>query len=390
MKRMTSSLLGIGLAGGVISAAASEVAAQAQGVSETEVVLGSVNDLSGIFAAVGVPAVNGANLRFEEANANGGVHGRQIRFVVEDNGYQIPRAMQGYNKLLNRDQVFAMLLSLGTPMNIAGFKLLDPKGIPNVSPLTAARQMLQEPVDNKFIGFSSYYDQVRAGVTYLAEEFDAKEVCSMHIPSDFGKEIKEGTVDIAAELGLTYAAETTHKPDELDFVGSLTKLKAEGCDIVTMALGVRQGITVVGTAKKLGWEDVKFLNTSAGFLEVVAAVPGGVTDGLYAAAGWADLIARADDEAPAKFMADYEAKFGQPAGGFAMLGYSAANTVVNALEAAGPDLTQESFIKAMETLNYFDALTDTQITYGPEDHRGADDIVISVVENGLWKELSRK
>jgi branched-chain amino acid transport system substrate-binding protein len=387
---MTSSLLGIALAGGVISAAASEVAAQAQGVSETEVVLGSVNDLSGIFAAVGVPAVNGANLRFEEANANGGVHGRQIRFVVEDNGYQIPRAMQGYNKLLNRDQVFAMLLSLGTPMNIAGFKLLDPKGIPNVSPLTAARQMLQEPVDNKFIGFSSYYDQVRAGVTYLAEEFDAKEVCSMHIPSDFGKEIKEGTVDIAAELGLTYAAETTHKPDELDFVGSLTKLKAEGCDIVTMALGVRQGITVVGTAKKLGWEDVKFLNTSAGFLEVVAAVPGGVTDGLYAAAGWADLIARADDEAPAKFMADYEAKFGQPAGGFAMLGYSAANTVVNALEAAGPDLTQESFIKAMETLNYFDALTDTQITYGPEDHRGADDIVISVVENGLWKELSRK
>ncbi|MBY5975902.1 ABC transporter substrate-binding protein [Phaeobacter italicus] len=390
MKRMTSSLLGIALAGGVISAAASEVAAQAQGVSETEVVLGSVNDLSGIFAAVGVPAVNGANLRFEEANANGGVHGRQIRFVVEDNGYQIPRAMQGYNKLLNRDQVFAMLLSLGTPMNIAGFKLLDPKGIPNVSPLTAARQMLQEPVDNKFIGFSSYYDQVRAGVTYLAEEFDAKEVCSMHIPSDFGKEIKEGTVDIASELGLTYAAETTHKPDELDFVGSLTKLKAEGCDIVTMALGVRQGITVVGTAKKLGWEDVKFLNTSAGFLEVVAAVPGGVTDGLYAAAGWADLIARADDEAPAKFMADYEAKFGQPAGGFAMLGYSAANTVVNALEAAGPDLTQESFIKAMETLNYFDALTDTQITYGPEDHRGADDIVISVVENGLWKELSRK
>ncbi|MCI5099161.1 ABC transporter substrate-binding protein [Phaeobacter italicus] len=390
MKRMTSSLLGIALAGGVISAAASEVAAQAQGVSETEVVLGSVNDLSGIFAAVGVPAVNGANLRFEEANANGGVHGRQIRFVVEDNGYQIPRAMQGYNKLLNRDQVFAMLLSLGTPMNIAGFKLLDPKGIPNVSPLTAARQMLQEPVGNKFIGFSSYYDQVRAGVTYLAEEFDAKEVCSMHIPSDFGKEIKEGTVDIASELGLTYAAETTHKPDELDFVGSLTKLKAEGCDIVTMALGVRQGITVVGTAKKLGWEDVKFLNTSAGFLEVVAAVPGGVTDGLYAAAGWADLIARADDEAPAKFMADYEAKFGQPAGGFAMLGYSAANTVVNALEAAGPDLTQESFIKAMETLNYFDALTDTQITYGPEDHRGADDIVISVVENGLWKELSRK
>ncbi|AHD10969.1 ABC transporter substrate-binding protein [Phaeobacter gallaeciensis] len=386
MKTWTAKLVGIALAAGL----APQAMADTQGVSDSEIVLGSVNDLSGIFAAVGVPAVNGANLRFEEANANGGVHGRQIRFVVEDNGYQIPRAMQGYNKLLNRDQVFAMLLSLGTPMNIAGFKLLDPKGIPNISPLTAARQMLQDPVDNKFIGFSSYYDQVQAGVSYLAEEFDAKEVCSMYIPSDFGKEIKEGSADIAANLGLRFAAETTHKPDELDFVGSLTKLKAEGCDVVTMALGVRQGITVVGTAKKLGWTDVKFLNTSAGFLEVVAAVPGGVTDGLYAAAGWADLIARADDEVPAKFMADYEAKFGQPAGGFAMLGYSAANTVVNALEAAGPELTHESFIKGMESLDFFDALTDTQITYGPDDHRGADVIVISVVENGIWKELSRK
>lgn len=369
-------------------ALASQVSADTQGVSDDEVVIGSVNDLSGVFAAVGVPAVNGANLRFDEINAAGGVHGRKIRFVVEDNGYQIPRAMQGYNKLLNRDKVFAMLLSLGTPMNIAGFKLLDPKGIPNVGPLSSARQMLQDPIDNKFIGFSSYYDQVQAGVTYLAAEFDAKEVCTMYIPSDFGKEISGSTVDIAESLGLTMAGETTHKPDELDFVGSLTKLKAAECDIITMALGVRQGITVVGTAKKLGWTDVKFLNTSAGFLEPVAMVPGGVTDGLYAAAGWKDLHARAADPVPGKFIADYKAKYDQTASGFAMLGYSAANTLVMALEAAGPDLTHEAFIAGMESLNYMDELTGSQISYGADDHRGVDEITISVVESGGWKLLS--
>lgn len=374
----------------LLLAGAPAVLAETQGVSDTEVVIGSVNDLSGIFAAVGVPAVNGANLRFDEINAAGGVHGRQIRFVVEDNGYQIPRAMQGYNKLLNRDKVFAMLLSLGTPMNIAGFKLLDPKGIPNVGPLTAARQMLQEPVHNKFIGFSSYYDQVGAGVEYLAQEFSGQEICSMYIPSDFGKEIQEGTVDVAAKLGLSFAAETTHKPDELDFVGSLTKLKEAGCDVITLALGVRQGITVVGTAKKLGWEEVKFLTTSAGFLDVVASVPGGVTEGLYAAAGWADLLSRAEAEEPARFIAAYEAKFDQPAGGFAMLGYSAADTLVRALEEAGPELTQEAFIAAMERLDYYDALSDAQVTYGPDDHRGVDDIVISVVESGMWREITRK
>ncbi|MGR3637782.1 MAG: ABC transporter substrate-binding protein [Shimia sp.] len=371
-------------------ALSSQAFAETQGVTDTEVVFGSVNDLSGIFAAVGVPAVNGANMRFEEANAAGGIHGRQIKFVVEDNGYQIPRAMQGYNKLLNRDKVFGMLLSLGTPMNIAGFKLLDPKGIPNIGPLSSARQMLQDPIDNKFIGFSSYWDQVQVGVKYLAAEFDAKEICTMYIPSDFGKEIAESTKDVAANLGLTLGGETTHKPDELDFVGSLTKLKAAECDVITMALGVRQGITVVGTAKKLGWTDVKFLNTSAGFLEPVAMVPGGVTDGLYAAAGWVDLYSRAAEPVAGKFIADYKAKFNQPASGFAMLGYSGADTVVRALEAAGPDLTHESFQAAMESLDYKDELTDAMVKYGAGDHQGVDEVTISVVEGGGWKLVSRQ
>jgi branched-chain amino acid transport system substrate-binding protein len=371
-------------------ALSSQAFAETQGVTDTEVVFGSVNDLSGIFAAVGVPAVNGANMRFEEANAAGGIHGRQIKFVVEDNGYQIPRAMQGYNKLLNRDKVFGMLLSLGTPMNIAGFKLLDPKGIPNIGPLSSARQMLQDPIDNKFIGFSSYWDQVQVGVKYLVGEFDAKEICTMYIPSDFGKEIAESTKDVAANLGLTLGGETTHKPDELDFVGSLTKLKAAECDVITMALGVRQGITVVGTAKKLGWTDVKFLNTSAGFLEPVAMVPGGVTDGLYAAAGWVDLYSRAAEPVAGKFIADYKAKYDQPASGFAMLGYSGADTVVRALEAAGPDLTHESFQAAMESLEYKDELTDAMVKYGAGDHQGVDEVTISVVEGGGWKLVSRQ
>ncbi|WP_299660275.1 ABC transporter substrate-binding protein [uncultured Ruegeria sp.] len=359
--------------------------AQTQGVSDDEIVIGSVNDLSGIFAAVGVPATKGANVVFDRVNAEGGVHGRKIRFVVEDNGYQMPRAMQGYNKLLNRDKVFAMLQSLGTPMNVAGFKLLDPKGIPNVAPLTAARQMLQEPVKNKFTSFSTYYDQARIGVKYLNGEFGSKTVCTMYLPTDFGEEILEGSKAGAEEAGITFGTETTHKPDETDFVGSLSKLKEEGCDIVTMALGVRQAITVVGTAKKMGLEDMKFLGTSASFLTVVAQVPGGVTDGFYAAASWLDLWARAEEPAPAAFIAEYKEATGEDPVGFSMLGYSAAEMMVKALEAAGPDLNHDSFITAMESLDYMDELVGNQITYGPDDHQGADTVFVSVVENGAWK-----
>lgn len=370
-----------------LTAAATVASAETQGVTDDEIIIGSVNDLSGIFAAVGVPAIKGANVYFDRVNAAGGVHGRKIRYVVEDNGYQMPRAMQGYNKLLNRDKVFAMLQSLGTPMNLAGFKLLDPKGIPNVAPLSAARQMLQEPMNNKFTSFSSYYDQSRVAVGFMAFEFGAEKVCTMYLPTDFGKEILEGTKAGAEGAGITFAAETTHKPDETDFVGSLSKLKEEGCDIVTIALGVRQAITIVGTAKKMGLTDMKFLGTSASFLTVVAQVPGGVTEGFYAAASWQDLWARADEPAPKAFIEEYKAATGEDPVGFAMLGYASADVMVKALEAAGPDLTHESFIAAMETLSYQDDLLGNYMTYGPDDHQGADAIYVSVVENGAWKKI---
>ena len=364
--------------------------AQTQGVSATEVVVGSVTDLSGIFAAVGTPSINGALLRFEQANAAGGVHGRQIRFVVEDMGYQLPRATQAYNKLVNRDRVFAMLLSLGTPHNLAGFQIMDPKGIFNISPMTAAIEMLSEPVANKFTLLNTYYEQTTEGMRYLRETYGAERVCAMYLPTDFGIEIANATKNEAAGMGLTFVSETTHKPDEQDFVGAVQKLRADGCQIVTMALGVRAGITVVGTAKQLGWTDVKFLATSAGFLEAVAAVPGGVTDGLYAAAGWVDLQARRTDPAPAKFIADYEARFGHPATGFAMLGYSAADMFLRALDNAGPDLTQDSFRAGMFALNYFDDLLDAQIAYGEGNHQGTSMVTISRVEGGFWKLIDRK
>ncbi|SLN39673.1 Leucine-, isoleucine-, valine-, threonine-, and alanine-binding protein precursor [Falsiruegeria litorea R37] len=370
-----------------LTAAATLAHAETQGVSDTEIRIGSVNDLSGVFAAVGVPATKGANVYFDKVNAAGGVHGRKITFIVEDNGYQMPRAMQGYNKLLNRDKVFAMLQSLGTPMNLAGFKLLDPKGIPNVAPLSAARQMLQDPVRNKFVSFADYFEQARIGVKFLAEKYDAKNVCTMYLPTDFGKEILEGSHAGAKEAGIAFASETTHKPDESDFVGSLSKLKADGCDIVSMALTVRQSITVAGTAKKMGLSDMKFMNTSAGFLTVVAKVPGGVTEGLYAAASWQDLWARANDEAPKAFIEEYKAATGEDPVGFAMLGYAGAQMMVKALEAAGPDLTHDSFIAAMESLQYEDELVGNYIDYSADDHQGADTVYVSVVENGNWKKV---
>lgn len=95
------------------------VMAETQGVSADSIKLGSYTDLSGPLAVWGVPSANGMRMRFDEANAAGGVHGRQIEIVIEDMQYQVPRAVQAANKLVRRDKVFAMLGALGTPQNLA-------------------------------------------------------------------------------------------------------------------------------------------------------------------------------------------------------------------------------------------------------------------------------
>lgn len=355
-----------------------------QGVTDDEIVLGSHNDLSGPFAAFGAPAMQAAQAYFDEVNAAGGVHGRMIRLVVEDHGYQVPKAVQAANKLINRDEIFAMFMALGTPHNLAAFKLQERKDIPNVIPLSAARQMLDEPIRLKFASFSSYYDGIRAGVQFMRENEGSTTVCPMYIPSDFGKEIAAGAKAEAEASGMTYAAETTHKPDETDYVGSLTKLKDAGCDLIPVALSIRGVITAVATAKKLGWEDVKFLGSSAAFHTAIAKVPGGVTDGFYAAAGWQDIEARMDVPEVAAFVAAHAEATGEALPGTgALLGRSGAETMVAALEAAGPDLTVDSFIAAFEGLQFEDKIAGASIDFG-EDHLGSSSVYISKIENGAW------
>jgi branched-chain amino acid transport system substrate-binding protein len=360
--------------------------AQSPGVSDTEIKIGGAHDLSGIFAPFSVPAVTAAQQYFKKINDAGGVHGRKVNYIVEDHGYQVPRAVQAGNKLINRDEVFAMLLNLGTPHNIALFQLMEPKGIPNVSPLTAARQMVDPPAPWKFAGTASYYDAVKETAKYMVESEGAQKFCNMILPTDFGKEIEEAVIDASSDLGLEVGPTISHKPDETDFTGALGKVKDAGCDTVGMALGIGQTINAIATASKLGM-DTKFVLSSAGFHTVVAKglSQQGVSGNVYAGAGWQDLESRLDNAAVSEWVAEWKEETGEELPGTgALLGRSAAETLVRALEAAGPDLTHESFIAAMESLDYPDEISGNTVNYSAEDHVGAEEIFVSKVEEGSW------
>ena len=116
-------------------AVASPVAAQTQGVTKNEILIATIQDLSGPVAAYGKAARNGMQLRVDEINEQGGIHGRKIKLLVEDNGYDPKKAVLATQKLVNQDKVFLIAAHIGTPMNNAAMPVMFEKGVINFMPL---------------------------------------------------------------------------------------------------------------------------------------------------------------------------------------------------------------------------------------------------------------
>ena len=257
--------------------AAADGASNNRGVTDTEVVLGISTDLSAGTAIWGVGSTNAVRMRFDEVNAAGGVHGRQIRVVIEDMSYQVPKAISAANKLINRDEVLAMLLSVGTPMNNAVMPMQFEANVPNLFPISGGRQMVEPFHPLKFTQRGIYYDEVRASVKYFVEKQGKTTPCVIHQDTDYGIEILEGAQDQAAAMNLEIAAVSAHKPTDAEFTAAILRLKNAGCDLVLMGTVHRDTILVLDAARKMGWEDVAWVGNNAAYAQVIADQESGDT-----------------------------------------------------------------------------------------------------------------
>ena len=378
------------LAGTALSLAmAAGAAAQSQGVTDTKIVLGTHTSLTGPVAPWGVGSTNGARLRFDQENEKGGVNGRKIELIVEDHGYQVPRAVQAGNKLLTNDKIFAMIVALGTPMNNAVLQRQLELKVLNFGPFTAARSMAEPLNPLKFAVLSTYYEQIRAGLKFFVAKKGVKAPCVMYQDTEFGQEILEGVRDQAKAMNVKIAAESGHKPTDTDFTGAIAKLKEANCDLVLMGTIVRDSIIPYATARKLGW-NVPFLGSIASYEGVVAGAQGGVTDGYMSMTSQEVAYPDTAQGDVKKFLDAYKAKYNQDAAFPAQLGYFVADIFVAGLKNAGKTLTTDSLVKGLEAIkDHKNTFGGSPISYGPNRHVGATDIMLAVVEKGRWKTVER-
>ena len=373
------------LAAASLSVFASGAFAETQrGVTDTEILIGTITDLSGVTAVQGVNNANAVRLAFDEVNEKGGINGRKIHYIVEDSQYQVPRAVQAMNKLLNNDGVFFTIEDGGTPMNNATFPMATEKNTPKLLPLSAARSMFEPFHKLKFSQYSSYVDEMRAGVKYFVEQRGKKAICAMYQDTDFGKDVLAGATMQAEAMGMKIVATTAHKPTDTDFTAAITKLREANCDLITMGTIVRDSTLIIATVKKLGW-NVDLLGQVASYDTAIAEAPGNVAEGFYSMAP--SLYAYPDDTRPAVkvFMQKYKAKYGIDANYLGQMGYTSAQIAIEALQRSGRDLTVDSLVKAMESIQDFHDIFGGTYSFSPTNHHGATAAFLSVVHNGRWE-----
>ena len=371
-----------------LTAALGAHAQSAQGVSKTEIVVGSIQDLSGPLAGYGKQARNGMQLRVDELNEQGGVHGRRIVLKFEDSGYDPKRAVLAAQKLVNQDKIFIMAGHIGTAQNLAAMPVQFEKNVINFWPLTAAREMYEPFHKLKYSFAVPYYEQIRVMLPRLVKEKGAKKVCAHYQDDDFGLEVLKGAEAGLKDINMELAEKTSFKRGATEFSSQIARLKAANCDLVVLGTIIRETIGSIGEARKTGFNPI-FLGSSAAYTDLIHKLGGKAMDGFYAAMATQHPYL---DEAsqPIRFWANkYKTRFGEDPTVFSVYGYLIIDGFIRVAQKVGPHLTTESFIKAMDGMNFPpDIFGSAEGSYTATKRLGSHASRLSQIQDGRWKVVS--
>src|SRR3954447_23363999 len=390
---MSRSLRTFGFAAGAVVLTCLPAVAQTkvtnEGISASEIVIGTHQDLSGPIKVWGVPVSNGMKRAVEEINGAGGINGRKLRLVIEDSGYDPKKAVLASQKLIERDKIFAMVGPMGSPTVLAAQDILLDAGVMQLFPLTAAEFTFKfdpkKPQERlKFNNLLPYVESTRAALKYMMELKNPKKPCIMHQDDEYGKNVLDGFTQQLEAMKVQPASITSYKRGASDFSAQVAKMKSDGCDMVLLGTVIRETIGAMGEAKKLGW-DVTFLGATPTNVLEVPALGKEAVEGLYAAAGFEIPY---EDTARGKvkdWLVNYKKMFGTEANTQAIIGYNAIMTFAHYVNKAGKDLTGQKVLDSLESGDKFlDIFNSPPTKFTKTDHLANTITQVQQVKGGRW------
>lgn len=352
------------------------------GVNDREVVIGMCNALTGPASALGTGVKKGALVYFDKVNRAGGVHGRKIRVISYDDGYEPRNTVAQTRKLIADDRVFALFGYVGTPTSSAIIPAINEAKIPYFGPFTGA-EFLRNPVNRYIFNVrGSYFDEAETQVKYLTDR-GIRKIGVFYQNDAYGLAVKGGVLKALKKRGLDIAGEGTYERNTENVGAAVAALKQARPDAVSMVGTYKAMAAFIKQAKAEGFNPV-FLNVS--FVGTAALVKelAGAGDGVIITQV---MPSPRDSMLPVVIQYRNDMK----AAGHAELdytdleGYLDAVVFVEVLKKAGSGLTRDSFIAAAEAMNV--NVGGLTARYSASDHQAMDSVYLTRISGSRVEEM---
>ncbi len=357
MKRKFLALMVAGLSATLVSGVALAQKKYDPGATDKEIKLGNINPYSGPASAYGAIGKS-MEAYFKKVNAEGGVNGRQIKFITVDDGYNPARTVEMARKLVEEEEVLATVGVLGTPPNSAIHKYMNQKKMPQLFVATGATKWGDPKNFPWTMGWQpNYQGESKIYAQHLLETKPNAKIGILYQNDDYGKDYLKGFVDGLGDKAKTMIVkQLTYEVTDPTIDSQMVELKASGADVFFNITTPKFAAQAIKKAAEIGWKPQHYLNNvsnSVGAVMVPAGAENGVgilsvfylkdpTDSQWAnTPEFKEWLTFMQKSMPGSDIKDLNYVFG----------YTMAQGVVQVLKQAGDNLTRENIMKQAANLD---------------------------------------
>jgi len=346
----------------------------AQGVTDSQVLLGQSVALTGPAQQLGLDMQQGARLYFDAVNSRGGVHGRKIVLKTLDDGYEATRAVENTKKLIRDERVFALFGYVGTPTSAASMPIFTEAKVPFVGPFTGA-ESLRNPVNPLIFNVrASYYDETEAIVQHLTA-MSVDRIAVFYQNDAYGQAGLAGVERALKKRNLPIVAKGTVERNTVDVKKAVAEIDKASPQAVIMISAYKSCAAYIKETKAAGqnptfW-NVSFVGSKA-LAKELDKEGRGVQISQVVPFPWDSSVPVVKEYQRAMAEAKAEPGFGT------LEGYIAAKVMVEGLRRAGRNLTREGFVRAMEGIQDVD-VGGFKVNYGPGNRSGSRFVDLTII-----------
>lgn len=367
-------ILNLLLAGAMCFMVSGAWAGDVRGVTDTEIKIGVLSDFTGPGKVGGPPAADSFHDYMAYINDQGGIHGRKIKLVVEDNGIFPNTTLKAARKVIFKDEVFAIGFNLGSAGTAAIVPLCEENKVV-LLPYGANKKFYDPGSKWVFVPHTVQYHLACRAVDYLLMKYPKARLGVIYQDDAYGREGLEGATDTAKFHKNEIVAKAPYKLGSVDLAPQMKAMKEANVDAIVIWSYLPQAAAAIKIKTAMGW-DVPLIGSKPTYTPVIFGLVGDKAEGYLISTDNAPLHRK--DLPGIQRAWDIAEKYGNPKETLLNPRYAApiyesiynhAIALAEGLKRAGRNLTPESLVEGLESIKDFDMGGSTpNLTFGPKRH----------------------